>query len=154
YFGNSLPHASVVRQELLLANCQRGMHVPPCAVSGDTLVDFVNQLVDQPAACSQTQHEGSFGGPRTLLRLSTAIFFKAGQGSSQVARAEDGMANAADSFGRADLHGAFRHMNWRPELILVAVRIGEIDDRAFVAFRGRLYRIGVWDFMLIEPTQV
>src|SRR5262249_57864181 len=143
YFGNSFPHASVVRQELLLANCQRGVHVPPCAMSGNTLVDFVNQLVDEPAACSQTQHEGSFGGPRTLLRLSTAIFFKEGGGSSQVARAEDGMANAADSFGRADLHGAFRHMRRRPELILVAIGIGEIDDGAFVAFRGRLHRISL-----------
>src|SRR5262245_64368954 len=95
-FGNSFPHTSVVRQELLLANCQRGVHVPPCAMSGDALVDFVNQLVDKPAACSQTQHEGSFGGLSSLLRLNTAIFFKEGGGSSQVARAIDGVANAAD----------------------------------------------------------
>src|SRR5262249_56030965 len=74
-FGNSFPHASVVRQELLLANCQRGVHVPPCAMSGNTLVDFVNQLVAEPAACSQTQHEGSFAGPRPLLPFTPPLFF-------------------------------------------------------------------------------
>src|SRR5262249_14427673 len=79
---------------------------------------------------------------------------KEGRGSSQVARPIDGVANAADFFGRADLHGAFRHMRRRPELILVAIGIGEIDDGAFIAFRGCLHRIGVWDFMLIERPQV
>src|SRR5262245_66527214 len=74
-FGNSLPHAPVVWQELLLANGQRRVHVPPCAMSGDTLVDFVNQLVDEPAACCHTQQEGSLGGLMTLLSLSYAIIF-------------------------------------------------------------------------------
>src|SRR5262249_61825475 len=105
-FGNSLPHAPVVWQELLLANGQRRVHVPPCAMSGDTLVDFVNQLVDEPAACSQTQHEGSFGGVRTLVRLSTARFFKEGVGFSQGARANDGGANSPDQLGRADIPAA------------------------------------------------
>src|SRR5262249_24482422 len=112
-------------------------------MSGDALVDLVNQLVDEPAACSQTQHEGSFGGLRTLLRLSTAIFFKEGGGSSQVARAKDGVANAAASFGRADLPGALGEMRRRPELLLLGLGMGEIDDGAFVAFRGRLHRISV-----------
>src|SRR5262249_61355178 len=75
-FGNSLPHAPVVWQELLLANGQRRVHVPPCAMSGDALVDLVNQLVDKPAPRFQPQHEGSFGCLSSLLRLSTAICFK------------------------------------------------------------------------------
>ena len=41
-----------------------------------------------------------------------------------------------------------------PELILVAVRIGEIDDRAVVALGSRPDRVGVRDLVLIEPAQV
>src|SRR4051794_10024257 len=52
FFGNSFPHAPVVGQEFLLANRQRGVHVPPGSMSGDALVDPVNQLVDDPAARS------------------------------------------------------------------------------------------------------
>ena len=64
------------------------------------------------------------------------------------------VTDAANFFGRADLHGAFRHMDRRPEFILVAVRIGEINDGAFVAFGGCRYRLRVRDFVLIEPPQV
>jgi len=45
-------------------------------------------------------------------------------------------------------------MHWRPELILVTVRIGEIDNRAFVPFSGGPYRIGVRALVLIESSQV
>src|SRR5918999_2872726 len=76
FFGNSFPHAPVVRQELLRANRQCCVHVPPGPMSGNALVDLVNQLVDEPSARSQTQHERSFGGFGTLLRLDAAVFFE------------------------------------------------------------------------------
>jgi hypothetical protein len=123
-------------------------------MSGDALVDFVNQLVDKAGARSQTQHERSLGGLGTLLRLGAAVFFEEGCGSSQVAGTIDCVTDAANFFGRADLHGAFRHMHRRPEFILVAVGIGEIDDGAFVAVGGRLYRVRMRDLVLIEPAQV
>jgi hypothetical protein len=43
-------------------------------------------------------------------------------------------------------------MQRRPELILVAVGIVEIDDGAFVTVSGCLYRVGVRYLVLIEAT--
>jgi len=39
----------------------------------------------------------------------------------------------------------------RPEFILVAVRVGKIDDGAFVAFGSSPDRFAVRDFVPIEP---
>ena len=49
---------------------------------------------------------------------------------------------------------AFRHILSAAELILVTVRIGEIDDRAFLALGRCFNRFGVRDFVLIKPAQV
>ncbi len=45
-------------------------------------------------------------------------------------------------------------MHRSPKLILVAVRIGNIDDRALVTLGGCPYRVRVRDLVLIEPAQV
>src|SRR5882724_3180860 len=89
-----------------------------------------------------------------MLHLHSAVLFKKSRGSGQVAGAVDRVADAADSLLGGDLHGAFGHLHRRPKLILVAVRIGKVDDRAFFAFGGGLYRIGVRDFVLLEPAHV
>ena len=64
------------------------------------------------------------------------------------------MTDAANFFVGADLHGAFGHKHRSPELILIAVRIREIDDRAFVPFSGGPYRISMRDLVLIESSQM
>ena len=64
------------------------------------------------------------------------------------------MADAADVFRRAHFHRACRHIDRRPKFILIAVRIGEANDRAFIPVGGGLHGIGVGNFMLIEPPQV
>ena len=64
------------------------------------------------------------------------------------------MADAADSLIGGDLHGAFGHVQRRPELELIAVGIGEVDDRAFFALGSCFYRVGVHDLVLVEPLKV
>ena len=63
------------------------------------------------------------------------------------------VTDAADFFGSADLHGAFGHMHRRPELILITVRVGKIDDGAFVAVGGGPDRVSVRNFVPVEPAQ-
>src|SRR5258705_8939731 len=46
FFGNAVPHAPVIGKKLFLANRQRGVHVPPSPMSGNALVDLVDQLVN------------------------------------------------------------------------------------------------------------
>ncbi len=86
--------------------------------------------------------------------MDVAIFFEEGGGSREIAGAVYGVADASDFFRGADFHGAFGHVHWSPELILIAVRIGEIDDRAFFALGGCLDRVRVRYFVPIEPSQV
>jgi hypothetical protein len=64
------------------------------------------------------------------------------------------VTDTSDLLIGGDLHGSFRHVHGRPELVLIAVRIGEANDSAFITLTGCLYRIRVRDFVLIEPAQV
>src|SRR4029077_8302311 len=86
--------------------------------------------------------------------MDPAILFKKGGGSCQVAGAVHCMTDTADFLRGGDLHGAIRHVRRSPELILVAVRIGEINRGAFLAFRGSPYRVRMRDFVLVEPAAV
>src|SRR6266545_4387442 len=89
-----------------------------------------------------------------MLYFHATVLFKESSGSCEVAGAIDGVTDAAHFLVGADLHGAFGHMHGSPEFILIAVRIGKIDDRAFVPFSGGSYGIGVRDLVLIESSQV
>src|SRR5687768_12478290 len=64
------------------------------------------------------------------------------------------MTDAADFFVGGDFHGAFGHLRGSPELILIAVRVGQVNGGAFVPFGGCLHRVGVWNLVAIEPAQV
>src|SRR5688500_16524419 len=89
-----------------------------------------------------------------MLDLHATVLFKKSCSSRQVTGAVDCVTDTADFFLGADLHGALRHTHRSPELILIAVRIGEIDGSTLVTVGGCLYRVGVRDFVLIEPAQV
>src|SRR5262247_3981759 len=64
------------------------------------------------------------------------------------------MTDTPDFLRSGDLHRAFRHLHGSPELILIAVRVGEIDRGTFVALGGCPNRFAVRDLMLFQPTQV
>src|SRR5262245_18944020 len=64
------------------------------------------------------------------------------------------MADTADFLRSGDLHRASRHLQWSPELILIAFGSGEIDRGTFVALGGCPTRFTVRDLMLFQPPKV
>src|SRR5690349_12655821 len=142
------------RQKLFVTNGNRCVHVPPGAVPGDTLIDFVDQLVDQAPPCTHSQHQGAFRSFGSLLGFDTAILFKELGGSSEIAGAEHRVANPADTIFCGNFHGAFGYIFRRPKLVLVAIGIGKENQRALVAVRGGTNRITMQNFVLIEAPQM
>src|SRR5437016_2532465 len=64
------------------------------------------------------------------------------------------MADAADFLFRGDLHGSFGHMCRCPELVLIAVGIGEINNGPLVAVGSGADWTAMRNLVLIESAQV
>src|SRR4030095_16725027 len=129
-----------------------GVHVPPRAVPGDTLVDLIHQFINQPSASPHAHHRRPLGHLRVARDSHPAVLFEESRRSAKIPGAVYRMADPADILIGGDLHATFGHLHGRPELILITVAIGKINHRAFVAIGGRLYRVAVRDLMLIEPA--
>jgi hypothetical protein len=64
------------------------------------------------------------------------------------------MTDSADFLFGANLHRTGWHLDRGPKLILVTVRISEVDDCAFFTIGGSSNGIAVGDFVLIEAAQM
>ena len=154
FLRQGFPHAAVVGHELLCPHGQRRVHVPPGSVPGHPFVHPVRQLVDEPSAGLEAQHQHAFGHRGVPFRLQGAVGLEEPGGPAQVPGAVHRVADPAHSFRGADLHGPFGHVLGGPELVLVAVRVGKVDDGPFVAARGRPHRVGVRDAVAVQPPEM
>jgi hypothetical protein len=121
-------------------------------VSRDALIDLVNQLVDQPRPRSQT-NASIPSAIVELCRLDAAHFSKKAAVLARSREPYHRMADTADSLEVA-ISIAPSAFSPEPELILIVVRIRQIDDCAFVTLRGCLNWVAMRDLMLVEPAQV
>src|ERR1051325_5549932 len=86
--------------------------------------------------------------------MNPAILLEESSSPSKLSRAMNDMADPANLIGRADLHSALRHVHRRPELELIAVRIGEVNHGSLFTLGRSPDRIGMRNFMAIETAQM